>query len=128
VISVAALAVAAQRPGGGPGAVDPDTDPFKGVTTGGTVQSGLFAIRSTGVSTQPVVEAATQFLAALTPEQRKATTFAVDDSEWRRWNNVHRAARAGVGFMDMTEAQKSRAMALLKSALSAKGLELTQNV
>ena len=128
VASMGALVIEAQRPGGGPGAIDVDKEPFKGVTTDGAVQPNLFAIKSTGVSTKPVMQAATQFIASLTPEQRQATTFAVDDSEWRRWNNVHRAARAGLAFKDMTEAQQARAFDLLKAALSAKGLELTRNV
>ena len=126
--SAATLAIEAQRPAGGPGAVDLDKDPFKGVTTDGTGQPGLFAIRSTGVSTKPVMDAAAQFIAALTPEQRATTTFAVNADEWRRWNNVHRAARAGLAFKDMTEMQSARALALLKAGLSAKGLEQTRNV
>jgi hypothetical protein len=123
-LSVGALAMA-QR---GPGGADPDKDPFKGVTTNGTVQPGLFAIRSTGVSTKPVMDAAAQFVASLTPEQRKTSTFKVDDSEWRRWNNVHRAARAGIAFKEMTEAQQTRAFNLLEAGLSARGLEKTRNV
>jgi hypothetical protein len=74
------------------------------------------------------MEAAQQFLAALTPEQKKATTFAVDDVEWRRWNNVHRAERAGISFKEMTEAQRTRAFDLLEAGLSAKGLEKTRHV
>ena len=125
-VSVPVLAMKAQR--GGPGGPDPDTDPFRGVTTDGAVRTGLFQIRSTGVSTQPVMEAAARFLAALTPEQRTKTTFTVDDSEWRRWINVHRAERAGVSFKEMTDAQRTRAFELLQAALSAKGLETTRNI
>jgi hypothetical protein len=121
--SAAALSVRAQR-----GGQDPASDPFKGVTADGTIQPGLFAIRATGVSTTPVVQAAGQFIAALTPEQRKATTFAADDIEWRRWNNIHRATRAGIGFKEMTDAQRTRALDLLKAGLSAKGLEKARNV
>jgi hypothetical protein len=130
VVAAAAstLVVRAQRPGGGPGAVDLEKDPFKGVTADGEVVPGLFAIRRTGVSTKPVMDAAIRFLDSLSPDQRAATTFAADDLEWRRWNNVHRAARAGVGFKDMNEAQTTWALELLKAALSAKGLELTRNV
>src|SRR5262245_50587883 len=58
-------------------------EPFRGITTNGTVQPGLFKIRSTGVSTEPVLKAANAFLAVLTPEQRSKTTFPVDDPEWR---------------------------------------------
>ena len=39
---------------------------FVGATTNGQVQPGLFGIRSTGVSTQPVLDAARAFLAKLT--------------------------------------------------------------
>src|SRR5688572_13383174 len=126
LISSGVLLLEAQR-GGGPGA-PVDLDAFKGVTADGTVRPGLFAIRATGVTTRPVVDAAARFLAGLTPEQRTATTFAVDADEWRRWNNVHRASRAGVAFKDMTETQQERALGLLKAGLSAKGLELTRNV
>ena len=107
---------------------DLDKDPFKGVTADGTVRTGLFTIRSTGVSTKPVIEAAAAFVASLTAEQRKTTTFAVDDTEWRRWNNVHRAERAGIAFKDMSEEQRARGYALLQAGLSARGLEKTRNV
>ena len=107
---------------------DPLAEPFKGITADGTVQSGLFAVRATGITTRPVVEAAAQFLAALTPEQRQITTFAADDIEWRRWNNIHRAGRSGVGFKDMTGEQQARAFGLLRAALSATGLEKTRSV
>jgi hypothetical protein len=42
--SMCALAVGAQRPGG-PAPVDLEKDPFTGITTSGTVQPGLFAVR-----------------------------------------------------------------------------------
>ena len=49
---------------------------FKGITTNGEPVRGLFPVRSTGVSTEPVRVAAEKFLAALTDEQRRKTTFA----------------------------------------------------
>jgi len=118
-------AVAAQGPPQGPG---PGEEPFKGVTTNGSVVPGLFPIQSSGVSTAPVREAATAFLATLTPEQRAKTAYAVDDGEWRKWNNVHRYVRQGVSFKEMTEPQKAAAFALLKASLSAKGLETSRNI
>ena len=107
---------------------DPLDEPFKGVTTDGTVRTGLFPIRSTGVSTKPVREAAQKFLAALTAEQRGKTTYPVDDSEWRKWNNIHRYARQGVSFKEMSDEQKSRAYDLLGAALSVRGLEKSRNI
>ena len=49
--------------------------PFKGITTNGDIESGLFGIRSTGVSTEPVRKAAEAFLASLTEPQRAKTVF-----------------------------------------------------
>lgn len=103
-------------------------EPFRGVTTDGTVRTGLFTIRSTGVSTEPVKVAAERFLAMLTDEQREATTFPVDDEEWRLWNNIHRWERQGVGFVDMNEEQKTAAFGLLAAGLSAEGLEESRNI
>jgi hypothetical protein len=117
--------VAAQGPTQKP---DPLQEPFKGVTANGTVTSGLFAIRSTGVSTAPVKTAALAFLSSLSPEQRGRTTFPVDDLEWRKWNNIHRYTRQGVSFKEMSEAQRVRAFGLLEAGLSAKGLEKTRNI
>jgi hypothetical protein len=125
----------AQPPGtkgsGGPGPsreAEALAEPFRGITTNGTVQTGLFTVKSTGVSTEPVRKAATAFLAALQPEQRSKTTFPVDDPEWRKWMNVHRYTRQGVSFQEMTESQRAAAFGLLKASLSAKGLKLSQDI
>ena len=104
------------------------TQPFKGVTTDGNVTPGLYSIRSTGVSTEPVTAAARAFLGSLTPEQRARTLFPVEDAEWRRWANMHRYARQGVSFDEMSEWQREVARGLLSAALSAKGLKLTQDI
>ena len=107
---------------------DPLAEPFRGVTTDGRVIAGLFPIRATGVSTAPVRAAAEAFLASLTPEQRGRTTYPVDDLEWRKWNNIHRYARQGVSFKEMSEPQRERAFALLAAALSAEGLREARGI
>ena len=88
-------------------------EPFKGITTNGTVQPGLYAIKSTGVTTEPVRKAAAAFLAALTPEQRQNTKFPVDDVEWRKWMNQDFYIRQGMGFVDMTDPQREAAFAMI---------------
>ena len=102
--------------------------PFKGITTNGSIQPGLFAIRSTGVPTAPVRTAADAFLASLSPEQRKRILFPVDDEEWRKWANPHIYFRQGVAFEEMTAAQRDAAFAMLRESLSAKGLKLTRDI
>jgi hypothetical protein len=103
-------------------------EPFRGVTSDGTVVAGLFGIESTGVSTAPVKAAADAFLAGLSAQQRRAATFAVQDDEWRKWANVHRYVRQGVGFNEMDQRQRNLAYGLLQASLSAKGLKLTRDI
>jgi hypothetical protein len=103
-------------------------EPFKGITTNGKVETGLFPLHSTGVSTEPVRKAAEIFLAALTTEQRAKTMFAVDDPEWRKWMNQHFYVRQGVCFKEMTEPQREAAFGLMRASLSAKGMKLTRDI
>ena len=103
-------------------------EPFRGVTADGTVKPGLFAIKSTGVSTEPVVKAANALLASLSPEQRSKAKFAVDDDEWRKWMNQHFYIRQGVSFKEMNENQRELAIRLMRASLSAKGLKLSQDI
>jgi Protein of unknown function (DUF3500) len=103
-------------------------EPFTGITATGKVEPGLFAVRSTGVSTEPVRAAAVTFLAGLSPEQQKASAFPIEDPEWRKWMNQHFYRRQGVSFEEMSGAQRESALALLRASLSAKGLTLTRDI
>ena len=93
-------------------------EPFKGITTDGTVQEGIFKIKATGVTTQPVFKAATNFLKSLNSDQKKRTKFVVDDSEWRKWMNQHFYVRQGVGFYEMSEEQRKAAFELYNLLLN----------
>jgi hypothetical protein len=77
-----------------------------------------------------VITAAQAFLAALTDAQRSATQFTVHSTEWRQWSNLDPGEfkRQGVSLADLTDAQNSLGTALLKAALSANGLETTENI
>jgi len=103
-------------------------EPFRGVTRAGTPEPDLFAIRSTGISTAPVRQAADAFLASLTPAQRSQASFGVDDDEWRKWMNQHFYVRQGVSFLEMNEPQRDAALGLLRASLSAKGLKLSRDI
>jgi len=103
-------------------------NPFKGITTNGQVIPGLFEISPSGVSTEPVRNAAERFIATLTNMQLARTMFLADDVQWRKWMNQHFYARQGISFAEMTEAQREAAFGLMHASLSAKGFELTRNV
>jgi len=103
-------------------------EPYKGITTNGAVEQGLFGLHSTGVSTEPVRVAAQRFLASLTKEQRDRTMYPVDDPEWRKWMNQHPYVRQGVSMKEMTEVQRAAAFGLLSASLSARGMKLTRDI
>jgi hypothetical protein len=68
-------------------------------------------------------QAATRFLAELTPEQRQAATFPMTSEERLRWHFIPNEMfpRKGVAFRTMTEAQRARAHDLLRAGLSQRG-------
>ena len=102
--------------------------PFVGVRTTGGIETGLFSVSSTGVSTQPVLDAARVFLASLSDAQRDLVKFAVDDPEWRRWANQHSLPRQGVSFEELDESQREAAFSLMKAGLSAKGFRRSRDI
>lgn len=106
------------------------SQPFVGVRGSGGVTPGLFPIRATGVSTEPVRAAAAAFLATLTPAQTVRTLFPVDDDEWRRWSNIDNGlyTRLGTSLREMSEPQRAAAFALMRASLSARGLALSQAI
>lgn len=103
-------------------------EPFLGVTADGETEPDLFPIEATGVSTEPIRDAAVAFLESLTPEQRGRTLFPVDDPEWRRWANIHISTRQGVGLLEMDAAQTAAAFGLMAATLSARGFETSRNI
>jgi len=103
---------------------------FIGVRTEAGIETDLYTIEATGVSTDPIIQAAEGFLDTLTPAQRIRTQFAVEADEWRKWSNVDNGiyVRQGTSLKEMDEAQRAAAMALLRQSLSAKGLNLSLDI
>ena len=104
--------------------------PYQGIFTEDGKQEGLFPIKSTGVSTLPIINAATAFLDGLTTAQKERTNFPINDEEWRKWCNVDNGiyTRQGVSIKEMTQEQRQLAFNLLKQSLSAKGLQLSKDI
>jgi hypothetical protein len=102
---------------------------FRGITQDGMVRPGLFPLHRTGVSLQPVVRAAHDFLAILDAPKRRQVCFGIESTAWRSWSNVHPfLMRHGVGLHELLPAQCEAALALVSSALSASGFETARNV
>jgi hypothetical protein len=103
-------------------------EPFKGITTNGTIVPGLFEISPTGASTEPVRNAAAKFIALLTTVQLARCLYPVDDIEWRKWMNQHFYVRQGISVQEMTPAQRDAAFGLMRVSLSTRGFDLTRNI
>mgnify|MGYP000930404818 CR=1 FL=1 len=104
-------------------------EPFRGVTTDGTVRTGLRSLAGAGVSTQPIADAALAFLGALSPEQRRRVSFPIDADEWRMWINVHmNHFRHGVLLEEMAPAVRELALGIVRATLSARGFQTARSI
>ena len=102
---------------------------YKGVTTDGTLVTGLFPIEKTGLSTDGIINAADAFLASLSQDQRDSTIFPVDSDAWRRWSNIHPfLMRNGTCLDGISPGQRELALGVLKESLSPSGFELARNI
>ncbi|WP_260859988.1 DUF3500 domain-containing protein [Streptomyces cupreus] len=103
-------------------------DDFVGVTADGKVQEDLYSIHSTGVSTDPIVKAAQNFLDGLSTKEKRSAQYDIQDDEWPAWSNVDGYERKGVRMGDLTENKRELGYALLGAALSADGLTQARNI
>ena len=112
------------------GAAEAIGEPFSGLVTSEGKIEGLYPIRSTGVSTAAVQNAAAEFLDTLSTIDLSRTHFAINDPEWRDWSNVDVGIfpRRGISLEEMTPEQKTAAWNLLEVSLSGKGLEQTRAI
>ncbi len=72
-----------------------------------------------------MTQAATAFLASLTPEQRGKGSMSFDDPERHVWQESP-GVRSGVVLRDLNDAQRTLAMALLRSGLGERGYQKIQ--
>jgi len=85
--------------------------------------AALLAFDSSVIRTSPeeMARAAGAFLSSLGADQRAKATFQFGDAERLNWHFIPRERR-GLPLKEMTEAQRTRARALLESGLSQRGV------
>ena len=109
--------------------LDQAAEPYIGITTDGAALSGLYDIHPTGVSTRPILDAATSFLAALTQEQRSTVSFELDSDAWRTWSNISPfLVRHGLHLGALSDEQRELALGLLRASMSAAGYQTARDV
>ena len=88
----------------------------------------IFLVQRVAVS-QPDQSAvlANNFISSLTDQQRSKTVLALDTEERYNWHYVPKD-RKGIPLLELSEEQKSKAFALLRSCLSTKGYSKTMDV
>jgi fructose-1,6-bisphosphatase/inositol monophosphatase family enzyme len=104
-------------------------NPLVGVTTHGILQTGLRTLDGPRASTKNITDAALAFLQALTAEQRKRATFAIDAAEWRMWINVHmNHFRHGLMLEDLGQPARELALDILRATMSARGFHQARSI
>lgn len=99
-----------------------------GGVLGFTMGALWLAQRDRNVTTaNKMAEAAQEFLASLTPEQRKAASFDFDDKERLNWHYIPRE-RKGVPLRDLEGKPRQAFLKLVKTGLSKKGDEQAEKV
>src|SRR5258706_10991609 len=74
-----------------------------------------------------MTEAATNFLASLTPEQKAKLAFPFDDAERKNWHFIPRA-RKGLPFKELTPEQDRLAHAFLASGLGRRAYQQANTI
>ena len=79
-------------------------------------------------SDELMVQAARNFLAALTWEQRKQSVFPFSQEEWGKWHFIPMRSRIGLPYNQMEPGQVRLADALVASGLSRSGYYKTKTI
>ena len=104
-------------------------DEFVGITTDGCGVPGLFPVRPTGLSAEPLATAAEEFLATLSAPQRAAVCQDLESTAWRSWSNIHpNLMRHGLCLHDLGGRQRRAALELLRASLSDSGWRSARDV
>jgi hypothetical protein len=99
-------------------------EPFIGVTTDGDVRKGLYSLPPAAASyaDDGSAEAASRFLAMLTPGELDAVRHDIDAPQWRAWSNPEfMVYRVGLRMEVLTEDKTTAIHEVLRASLSTEG-------
>ncbi|PSN74915.1 hypothetical protein BS50DRAFT_615702 [Corynespora cassiicola Philippines] len=99
-------------------------EPFKGVTSDGSVKERLFEIRDEGLEINKVVQAAEGLLGALGEEEKKKIAYPVNAREWRSWSNPEILLRPfGIRLEEVPESTAQAVLSVIEASLSPEGYQ-----
>jgi hypothetical protein len=97
-------------------------EPFKGITTDGCVQPGLFRLEPEGAPTERMVAAARALLAIADEAQRRALGHAIDAPEWRLWSNPEFYINpVGLRLEEVSAPVREAILGVVRASLSERG-------
>ena len=97
-------------------------EPFKGLTSDGSVKTGLFSLQDEDVSIAEIVAAAADFLGSLNAEQKTKSCYHIDSPEWRSWSNPEFLfSNKGIRLDEVTKEVRDAALKVLQASLSPEG-------
>jgi hypothetical protein len=96
--------------------------PFKGLTSDGEVEGGLFTIADEGFEVEPAVAAARRLLDGLSDREAAVVRHPIDAPQWRDWYNPEWLLNHhGLRLDEATEQTREHAVALMKACFSEAG-------
>ncbi len=102
--------------------------PYLGITTDGSVQTGLYQVADTGIVAQEAVEAARSFLALLPENERIVAQLPIDTDDWRLWTNALPVwTPKGLRLERISENKRDLALDVIRASLSDAGYESVRN-
>lgn len=99
-------------------------EPYKGITTDGTVRHNLFQLQDEGIEIEQIVAAAEDILSTITEEQQETLCYHVDSPEWRSWSNPEfLLSHKGLRLDEISSATRSAILNVLSASLSPEGYD-----
>ncbi|KAF4551223.1 Hypothetical protein D9617_14g076800 [Elsinoe fawcettii] len=96
--------------------------PFKGVTSNGSVKKDLFQLQDEGIPIEDISRAANDLLSQLDNTQLKTVLYHIDSPEWRSWSNPEfLLSDKGLRLDELTPAIRDAILKILELTLSPEG-------
>jgi hypothetical protein len=103
--------------------------PFKGMTTDGTVIPDLYSLEPADAPVREMMHAVEALLTQLSGEQKKTISFPVDSPQWRHWQNTElHVEDYGLRLDEMPAPVRESVMNVLRASMSDHGYNLARNV
>ncbi|KAK5215849.1 hypothetical protein LTR96_011325 [Exophiala xenobiotica] len=99
-------------------------EPFKGVTTDGTVLPGRYQFSDGEVEIEEIVSAAQEFIRELSPAERQLVSCHIDAPEWRDWSTSEDLpTEGGIDLSSLSQQTRESVLKVIELTLSEEGYQ-----